>query len=257
VNGLVAPHLDYPRGEPCYADAYATLAASGPADRYVILGTNHFGRATSAVATRKDFVTPLGLVETDRDFLGKLEERLGGTLLAEEPDHWREHSIELQVHFLQVTSNGSPFQIVPILCPDVSGRQAATSDGQNGADVRALAAAISALITEAPGRTVIIAGADLSHVGQRFQDPDPTTPERLEEIARSDRKLLDLLVQRNEDAFLARLIATSNATRVCSSGCLYGLLKALPGRPCRLLRYHQAVDMAAETHVTCAAAVIS
>ena len=53
VRGLIAPHLDYARGAPCYADAYATLAQMPVADRYVILGTNHAGRSAGVVATTK------------------------------------------------------------------------------------------------------------------------------------------------------------------------------------------------------------
>jgi hypothetical protein len=256
VRGLIAPHLDYARGEPCYADAYATLAASGPADRYVILGTNHFGRATSVVATGKDFHTPLGLVPTDRGFLARLQDRLNCSLMSEETDHQREHSIELQVHFLQVIADGRPFEIVPVLCPDACGPTGTRPRDGAGVDLRAFAEALGTVVGEAKGRTVIIAGADLSHVGQRFQDPDPTTPERLEEVARSDRRLLKLLEERNEDAFVSRLIATSNATRVCSAGCILALLLALRGRPCRILKYHQAANFPAETHVTCAAGVI-
>ena len=51
VRGLVAPHVDYARGAPCYASAYGVLVGRRPPDRIVVLGTNHFGRSTSVVAT--------------------------------------------------------------------------------------------------------------------------------------------------------------------------------------------------------------
>jgi AmmeMemoRadiSam system protein B len=111
-------------------------------------------------------------------------------------------------------------------------------------------------VAQSDRRTVIIAGADLSHVGQRFGDEQPTTPEFLEAVGRTDRQLLALLETREEEGFLARLSATGNETRICSTGCLVALLGALPERPFRLLSYHQAVDMPTETHVTCAAAVV-
>jgi len=34
LRGIIAPHLDYRRGAPCYAAAYALLRNAGPADRY-------------------------------------------------------------------------------------------------------------------------------------------------------------------------------------------------------------------------------
>lgn len=257
VRGVIAPHLDYARGKPCYADAYATLARTPLADRYVILGTNHFGQSSSVVATTKDFRTPLGLVRTDRAFIGQLEERIGMPLCAGEPDHLREHSIELQVHILQVIAGDTTFEIVPILCPDVCGPTGTCPPGGDGPDVRDFAVQLGELIASSAQRTILIAGADLSHVGQRFNDPEPTTPDFLEAVARSDRALLSLWEARQEEQFISEVSATGNPTRICSAGCVFTLLAALPGRPCRVLRYHQAVDMEAETHVTCAAAVVT
>lgn len=256
VRGIMAPHLDYARGAPCYADAYATLGTSPPADRFVILGTNHSGCARSAVATRKDFATPLGLAPVDREFLRRLESRLGYDLCLHEADHQVEHSIELQVHILQVLLDGRPFEIVPILCPDVVGPSGTLPADGEGPDLGDVAVAIGELAAGDVRRTVIIAAADLSHVGQRFGDDEPTTTAFLEAVAKSDRALLELLEQRREDEFVAELRASQNKTRICSSGCIYALLRALPNHPCRILGYHQAADLESETSVTCAAAVV-
>jgi hypothetical protein len=257
VRGLVAPHLDYARGAPCYADAYATLAAAPPAERYVILGANHAGQSASVVATTKDFWTPLGVVPTDRDFIDGLEERLGWPLCGSEEDHLYEHSVELQVHMVQGCTRGARFAIVPVLCPDVCGPSGTAPQDGAGPDLRDFAAALGEEIAESDRRTVVIAAADLSHVGQRFGDPAPTTPEFLEAVARSDRGLLTLLEARREEEFVRELSASGNETRICSTGCLFAMLRALPGRPFRVLSYHQAVDRATETHVTCAAGVVT
>lgn len=254
VRGLIAPHLDYERGTPCYADAYATLAASGPAERYVILGTNHAGASLDIVATTKDFQTPLGLVQTDRAFLAALEGHLGGSLCERELEHDWEHSIELQVHLLQVIQPEVPFEIVPILCPNLCSEFEA-GGADPGARLAALAAALRATLVDGR-RTVLIAGADLSHIGQAFGDPAPTTEERLAEVERCDQEILRPLVEGNAEAFRAGLCRSGNPTRVCSGGCMYTLAKTLTDVPCRLLRYHQAVDHGQETHVTCMAAVL-
>jgi AmmeMemoRadiSam system protein B len=257
VAGLIAPHLDYARGAPCYADAYAILDEAPPAARYVILGTNHAGLGRGVVATGKDFLTPLGRVPTDRAFLADLNDRLGGRLCDHEADHLREHSIELQVHVLQVVQPDHPFEIVPVLCPDVCGDTGTAPADGHGVDVADFAAALADLLRASPRRTIVIAGADLSHVGQRFGEPAPTTPEFLERVAWQDRHLLSLLEARREDEFLATIRSTDNHTRICSAGCIYALLRALPDRACRILGYHQAVDYAEETHVTCAAATVT
>ncbi len=256
VAGLIVPHLDYRRGAPCYADGYAVLDEVRPAERYVLLGTNHAGRSLSVVATGKDFATPLGLVKTDVAFIEELERRLGASIRTHELDHLREHSIELQVHILQVIQKDTPFEIVPILCPDPCGPTGTRpADGQ-GPDLGEFADALGAMVRETDRRTIIIAGADLSHVGQRFGDQEPSTPEFLEGVGQRDRQLLQLLEQRREDEFIDALRAASNNTRVCSAGSIYTLLRALPDHQCRVLSYHQAVDYEQETHVTCAAAVV-
>ncbi len=256
LRGVIAPHLDYPRGAPCYADAYATLREAGPADRYVILGTNHFGRSHAAVATRKDFVTPLGRVATDRAFIDELNERVGGGLFAHEFDHEAEHSIELQVHLLQSLFPDADFEIVAALCPDPCGPTGTAPADGAGPDLGAFADALAEMIASDHARTIVIASADFSHIGQRFGDEDPTTEEFLANVGLYDRKLLSLIEEREDDAFVAAVRVADNRTRICSVGCVYAMLRALPTRPVEMLRYHQAVDMDEETHVTCCAAAV-
>ncbi|MGD8450635.1 MAG: AmmeMemoRadiSam system protein B [Phycisphaerae bacterium] len=254
VRGLVSPHLDYTRGAPCYAAAYSALGDGAGTTRFVILGTNHYGRCPAPVATTKDFQTPLGLVRTDREFIGRLEHRLGSPICDDEFDHRAEHSIDLQVHVLQVTHADEPFEIVPILCPDVC---TPGSEADPIAALDALAAALARELADDNGQTVLIAGADLSHVGQRFGDESPATPDVLEKVRDLDRHVLELLQQNRPQELLAEMRTIQNPTSICSLGCLYLLRRALPGRPWRTLRYHQAVDQETDTNVTCAAAVIA
>jgi AmmeMemoRadiSam system protein B len=256
LRGVIAPHLDYARGGTCYGPAYSLLRQH-PAERYVILGTNHFGRSRSVVATRKDFVTPLGRVETDRRFIDSIETALGQSICGRELDHDAEHSVELQVHLLQACFPERAFSIVPVLCPDPSGATGTRPADGRGPDLGAFADAVSDYIAADSRSTVLIAGADFSHIGQRFGDEKPTTGEFLTQVSDYDRGLLDLLAARREEEFVARVREAQNPTRICSVGCVYALLRALPEARCEILRYHQAIDMAAETHVTCAAAVLT
>ncbi len=253
LRGLIAPHLDYERGKPCYAAAYAALRGC-PAVRYVILGTNHFGQGSATVATGKDFRTPLGLVPSDRDLLQRIEARVGD-LCVNEFDHDREHSIELQVHLLQHVCPG-PFEMLGLLIPDPSGPGGTLPPLEDGPDLADVLEALRAELAADGKPTVVIASADLSHVGQSFGDPRPTTDEFLAEVGRSDRAHLDLLAARREEEFVRRVGEAHNPTRICSVGNLYALLRVLPEAECRILRYHQAVDRLAETHVTCAAGVV-
>jgi AmmeMemoRadiSam system protein B len=252
----VAPHLDYPRGRPCYTIAYATLRNREPPDRVVILGTNHFGRSTSVVATANRFSSPLGVIETDAAFLKRLEVRCGD-LRTFELDHAREHSIELQLGWLQHLFSESPFRIVPLLCPDPCGPSGTAPIDGHGVDLRDFAIALREAIAEDPQDTLLIAGADLSHVGPSFGDEQPLDDSFLEPVRRRDARALERLEENDPEAFLARVAEDGNATRICSAGCLYVLSMALPETVGRVLGYHQALDQDAQSCVTCAAAAFT
>jgi len=253
LAGLIAPHIDFTRGTPCYADAYGILATMPPAKRFVILGTNHFGRATSVVATRKDFETPLGTTRTDRTFLSALEQACQTDLCQHEFDHLREHSVELQVLILQQLFGPGNFEIVPVLCHDPCGPTGTGPYDGNGVDLYVFAQALGRLIREDETPTMVIAGADLSHVGRRFGDDCDLDQGFLSEIERHDRKALCAVSKNDNRSFLQVLTDRENSTRVCSAGCIYTLMSALPEAKPELLRYHQASDAQTGTCVTCAA----
>lgn len=252
IRGLVAPHLDYARGRPCYGAAYGAIRRRRAPDRVVILGTNHFGRSTSVVATGKDFRTPLGTTRCDAAFLESIEARCG-TLRAFELDHAREHSIELQVMWLQHLFGADAFSIVPFLCPDPCGPTGTAPRDGNGVDLRRFASILGELIAESKEDTFLIAGADLSHVGLAFGDERSLDAESLAEVEARDRRALSGLTTGGGDDLVRCVAEGGNPTNVCSAGCIFTLATALPDNEATLLAYHQAVTREAHTCVTCAA----
>ncbi len=252
VIGLVAPHLDYPRGRPCYASAYVTLKDRPVPDTIVILGTNHFGRSSSVVATGSDFETPLGVSVTNVAFIEELEFRCG-SLRAFEYDHMREHSIELQVIWLQHLFGCSSFSIVPILCPDPCGPTGTAPYDGCGVDLEEFAVALREVMADSDADTLVVAGADLSHVGEEFGDERQLDEAFLNEVRGVDEGALESLQSGGPEAFVDCLARNENPTRVCSAGCIYVLAQALPSAKATLLAYHQAVDQSTQTCVTCAA----
>jgi len=256
VAGLIAPHLDYVRGQRCYADVYGLLAESEPPRRAVILGTNHFGQASSVVATGKDFETPLGTTRTDRAFLDDLQRRCRCDMTGHEFDHQREHSVELQVIMLQHIWGPASFEIVPILCPDPCGPTGTLPHDGRGVDLRVFAAELGDMVRSAGPGTIVIAGADLSHVGPRFGDDRELDDTFLQEVEHVDQRVLEALASGDPPAFLQILMGHGNATRICSVGCLYTLIAALGWAKPELLRYHQAVNRDSGTGVTCASVVL-
>lgn len=256
VMGLIAPHLDYERGTPCYSAAYAALLDQPPPSRVVFLGTNHFGQALSVVATGKDFETPLGVTRTDLEFLEKVEARVGD-LRAHEFDHQREHSVELQLLLCQRLWGAQSFEMAAFLCPDPCGpTRTAPLDG-HGVDMKTFATELGSVIGDDDRWTLVVAGADLSHVGRHFGDQQELDDAFLDQVRRKDLSALDHVSANQPEAFIDLLCRTGNETRVCSAGCISALLFALPDADVHVLRYHQAVDPARTVGVTCAAAVVT
>lgn len=256
IRGIIAPHLDYPRGRPCYAAAYAALSGRECPTRVVILGTNHAGRARSVVATGNDFETPLGRTRTDVDFLRRVE-NLCGDLRTCELDHMHEHSIELQVPWLQHLFGVGDFMIVPFLIPDVCGPTGTAPAEGRGVDVRDFAAALADAIAEDGGDTLLVAGADLSHVGAAFGDERTLDESYLGEVRRHDLAALDRLAAGGADAFREYLTTERNHTNMCSAGSMFSLGQVLARAHVTRIAYHQAVDQATQTCVTCAALVFA
>ena len=102
LRGLISPHIDFTRGGHLYAKAYRELDESCEADTYVIFGTSHYAEVDNPfILTRKNFETPLGVLETDEGIIDKIVDTCPWDLFEGEIAHRTEHSIEFQVAFLQ------------------------------------------------------------------------------------------------------------------------------------------------------------
>lgn len=254
IVGVVAPHLDYPRGAPCYGRSYRTLKGRPAPELAVILGTNHFGRSTSVVSTAAAFSTPLGTTKCDVGFLESLEARCGA-LRTYELDHACEHSVELQVAWLQYLFGAENFELVPFLCPDPCGPTGTAPYDGRGVDLKVFAQQLGERIRESKRDVLVVAGADLSHVGHAFGDEAELDDAFLESVRRRDAEALECYAAGDPEGFVRSLSAAHNATRVCSAGCLYALATALPDAAPTLLGYHQAVDRTTQACVTCCSVV--
>ncbi|NVL68025.1 MEMO1 family protein, partial [Escherichia coli] len=85
-------------------------------------------------------------------------------------NHKREHSLEFQAVFLRHLLGNRPARIIPIL----AGLGEQQSNGASPKHSRAVERFLGAVrkVVDAK-RAVVIAGADLAHVGPRFGDPKP------------------------------------------------------------------------------------
>jgi AmmeMemoRadiSam system protein B len=203
-----------------------------------------------------DFATPLGVTRTDRAFVEALE-RHCGNLRAHEYDHAREHSVELQLLICQHLWGAQSFELVAALCPDPCGPTGTAPRDGCGADLGEFGAALRDAIAANGADTLVIAGADLSHIGAHFGDERALDDAFCAEVSARDGAALAHLEANAPTHFVAEVARDDNPTRVCSAGCIYAAMTALPDAQVRVLRYHQAVDADAQVGVTCAAAVFT
>ncbi len=111
--GLIVPHAGYTYSGPVAAHSYAKLASSGPRATIVILGPNHTGYGSGvSTMTNVEWSTPLGEVEVDGNLAEKIVKN-SGLIDVEDKAHRYEHSIEVQLPFLQFIYPRR-FRFVPI-----------------------------------------------------------------------------------------------------------------------------------------------
>ncbi|MGB1011003.1 MAG: AmmeMemoRadiSam system protein B [Thiolinea sp.] len=121
IKAIVVPHAGFDYSAHVAAQAYASLRQQDWIQRVVILAPNHQTSVTGGlVSSHKNWVTPLGEVATDQDFLDKNWSGLQH-IVCDDAVHQAEYSIEVQLPFLQRILPGIP--IVPLLLGDCTPEQ--------------------------------------------------------------------------------------------------------------------------------------
>ncbi|MBI4481593.1 MAG: AmmeMemoRadiSam system protein B [Acidobacteria bacterium] len=240
VKGLIAPHIDLRLGGPCFAWAYKELEGLPPADVFVILGTGHQGLEHLFAACEKDFETPLGRVETDREFLRSLQSHLSWDVLEESYAHRFEHAIEFQVLFLKFLYPTAHFRIVPLLC-SYSFHFLDNRWVPGGTDrVREFHRALRRTLASCESSVCLIASADLAHVGPRYGDPGPPSEEFLEGVMACDREMLRSVEECRAQGFVDYVKSEGDRRRICGFSPIHTLLELVDSRRGKLLKHDRA-----------------
>ncbi|HOB15698.1 MAG TPA: AmmeMemoRadiSam system protein B [Defluviitoga sp.] len=117
-SGVIVPHAGYVYSGATAAKAYKKVFQEGKANRVFLIGPNHTGLGSPiSIYEKGSWKTPLGLIEVDDKTSKYLIEKINQP--NDEIAHFREHSLEVQLPFLQYILNND-FQIVPICLMDQS-----------------------------------------------------------------------------------------------------------------------------------------
>lgn len=267
--GVVVPGNDYARSWINYAAVWGRLRVVDRPDRVVILGANHFGSATGVCGCDKGFQTPLGACTLDEGFMHALDSKLGeanaAKLYEHRFDHEREHSVEMQIpwiqHCLGAREDGSFVPVYGVLVHDPVRNSGESYDGA-GLALEPFVEAMKGAIADSPGSTLLVASADLSHVGPMFGDKQalagdsPEAAEARNQVARQDQELLKHLVEGRPEDLISSLAWSQNASRWASTGALVAMSKILDARPMQVLNYAASLDPQGSAMLTNAAGVV-
>ncbi|MDY6892683.1 MAG: AmmeMemoRadiSam system protein B [Chloroflexota bacterium] len=175
--GLVSPHAGYIYSGAVTGEVISRIRLK---DTFIILGPNHRGTGKPfSIMTGGSWKTPLGEVEIDSRLAKHILAR-SAHLEEDEVAHLFEHSIEVQIPFLQYLRRD--VKIVPIVLSHA-----------RLAVYKEIGIEIAESIKELGSEAVIIASSDMTHYESR------------ESARQKDTQAIDAILELNEDELMSRI----------------------------------------------------
>lgn len=215
---IVCPHAGYMYSGPVAAHGYYSISLEKKPKSIVIIGPNHTGLGSAvALMGRGAWRTPLGVVNIDEELADAIV-RSSDMIDIDELAHAREHSIEVQLPFLQYIY-GNDFGLVPI-CMGLQDLDTSREIGR--------------AIAEAVGKkdTLIIASTDMTHYESQAS------------AYRKDRMVIEAVIALDEEALQRNV--QGQGISMCGFGPVSAAIvasKLLGAERGELLAYHTSGDV--------------
>jgi AmmeMemoRadiSam system protein B len=218
ITAIVCPHAGYIYSGPVAAHSYLALSEEKKPDTAIILCPNHTGIGSALSLMGKGvWETPLGRVNIDEEMSRAIFDA-SGMVDMDETAHAYEHSIEVQLPFLQYLYD-SAIRIVPI-CMGLQDLDISRNLGE------AIAEATKSK------NTVVIASTDMTH------------QESQQSATRKDRLVLDAIEAMDEEK-VQKTVEIHRIT-MCGYGPVSTALvasKRLGANRAEILSYHTSGDI--------------
>jgi AmmeMemoRadiSam system protein B len=241
LKGVIAPHIDYQRGGFCYADAYKEMWERSSSQYFIIFGTAHLPMENPFCLTRKDFITPLGTLNVDKELIDQVQSRCPVDLFKDEGGHRNEHSIEFQCLFLRfLYPEPLPLKIIPILCGSFHEVIEKGISPMEFKPIRQFIEALEDSISSLGKRVCYIASADLSHIGLQFGDREGVGDYGLRVLAAEDQEMLGYVERMDGEVFFSSILKERDRRRICGLPAIYTMLQVIKAKEGKLLKYSQA-----------------
>ncbi len=218
LTALICPHAGYMYSGPIAAHSYYAMAFDGVPETAVIIGPNHTGLGSGVSIINEGYwETPLGALQINSE-LAKEIYKSSNLIDLDESAHLYEHSIEVQLPFLQYLYQDK-LTIVPI-CMMMQDLETSVEVGK----------AVAEACKEK--NVIIIASSDMTHY------------ENAESAKRKDKLAIDAILSLDE--FKLELTVYKYNISMCGYGPVAAALKAskmLNGKEAKLLAYGTSGDI--------------
>jgi len=221
---VISPHAGYPFSG---KTAGAALSEVVIPETVVILGPNHWGiGAPYAVMAEGSWEMPFGMVQIDDGLAQTILDNC--KILENDPSaHEREHSIEVQVPFLQHFR--PDVKIVPIVLNSTDLNK-----------IRQLGSAIARSIKQLDSDALILASTDMSHT----RNSGPTLQKKIKAL---DDETLEKVTQLDEEGFLE--VVSEKGVTMCGYAAVAAVIaasKKLGAKKGTLVRYSTSYDISGD-----------
>jgi len=226
IIAVISPHAGYVYSGIVAASAYNQLSRDIKYENVFVIGSSHRASYDGAsVYCEGDFITPLGNVKVNRALAKDLVAKNPGVMLALPEAHADEHSLEVQLPFLQHIYKDT-LQIVPILLGT-----------QRPATIRKIADALKPYLNN---KNLFVISTDFSHY------PD------YEDACKVDKVTADAIVKNSSRDFMNTLDVNQSkgiknlATSICGWTSMLTFLYMTESNPnihFQEIRYMNSGDM--------------
>jgi len=209
IAAALSPHAGYRASGMNAAHVYKAIKEDGLPDAYVVIGPDHYGIPHKAAVCSDQYLTPFGPCDIHEE----IAERLGNMIPDDAHAHAFEHSVEVQVPFIQFIDRDP--KIVPIIMRDQS---------------MGAAKELAEHVRKACGGydTIVIASSDLSHYISK------------KEASKADSEFLDKAAGMDVPGMYD--IIGRNGMSVCGYGPAAAAILASEPSSSRLLMYSDSCD---------------
>ncbi len=216
IVGAIVPHAGYTFSGPVAAHVYKAIQ-DYDIDTFIIFGPNHTGLGSPiSIMTEGEWLTPLGSVEINSDLADEIANNSKDSV-ADELAHLREHSIEVQLPFLQYIKKNFSFVPIAFMRQDL---EVAKNLGE----------AIAAVCKDK--NVMIIASSDFTH----YEPKDVAE--------KKDRKAIEHIINLDPDGFFEEV--QENHLSICGYGPILTAmctLEKLGLKKASLLKYATSGDV--------------